>query len=302
MGTNAIGAMIVAGAQGFMKTHYRTFNIRSEELTPGDDYGMMREVLKRRFTRLAKEQPRKAPEPIDAAAIEPSSLSREAEGLAPDSQCEDPTPSLEGSAQSASEPPQSRLSAPSELGPRARRQRGEVDESVVYATRVRAAPAPAREEDPDAFPAWPDLVLIDGGRGQLQAALTTLAEIGIADVPVAAIAKGPDRDAGMEQFHLPVREPFRLEPRDPALYFMQRLRDEAHRFAIGTHRAKRSRELVRSPLDEIEGVGPRRKRALLLHFGTVKAIERASLEDLASAPGVNAATAKAVYGFFHPQG
>jgi excinuclease ABC subunit C len=118
---------------------------------------------------------------------------------------------------------------------------------------------------------------------------------------MVAIAKGPDRDAGMEHFHLPGREPFRLEPRDPALYFMQRLRDEAHRFAIGTHRAKRSRELVRSPLDEIGGVGPRRKRALLLHFGTVKAIERASLEDLTSAPGVNAATAKAVYGFFHPQ-
>ena len=160
------------------------------------------------------------------------------------------------------------------------------------------SPTPA---DPDAFPAWPDLVIIDGGRGQLQAALETLAEVGAADVPVVAIAKGPDRNAGRETFHVPGREAFRLEPRDPALYFMQRLRDEAHRFAIGTHRAKRSRELVKSPLDEIGGVGPRRKRALLLHFGTVKAIERASLDDLAHTPGVNETTAKAVYGFFHPQ-
>ena len=119
-------------------------------------------------------------------------------------------------------------------------------------------------------------------------------------MPIVAIAKGPDRNAGRETFHVPGREAFRLEPRDPALYFMQRLRDEAHRFAIGTHRAKRSRELVKSPLDEIGGVGPRRKRALLLHFGTVKAIERASLDDLAHTPGVNEATAKAVYDFFHP--
>ncbi len=169
-----------------------------------------------------------------------------------------------------------------------------------YAGRAESG-AKAADSDPDAFPAWPDLVIIDGGKGQLQAALDTLAEIGVADVPLVGIAKGPDRDAGREQFHLPGRQPFRLEPRDPALYFLQRLRDEAHRFAIGTHRAKRSRELVRSPLDEIGGVGPRRKRALLLHFGTVKAIQRASLDDLAHAPGVNETTAKAVYGFFHPQ-
>jgi len=327
MGTNAIGAMIVAGPQGFMKTHYRTFNIKSEELAPGDDYGMMREVLRRRFTRLVREKPRtvagfgeegaSSPVPLRERSM-PSRSEAPDEGSQEQSAIFDPSsdpakerapaPS-EADAELAASPSGechkgdavSRLVAPAALGPRSRRQRGEVDESVVYATRLAAtAPAP-RQEESEGLPAWPDLVLVDGGRGQLQAALEILAEIGVIDVPIAAIAKGPDRDAGMERFHLPGREPFRLEPRDPALYFMQRLRDEAHRFAIGTHRAKRSRELVRSPLDEIGGVGPRRKRALLLHFGTVKAIERASLEDLASAPGINAATAKAVYGFFHPQ-
>jgi excinuclease ABC subunit C len=333
MGTNAIGAMIVAGRQGFMKTHYRTFNIRSEELTPGDDYGMMREVLKRRFTRLAKENPRADATPGDAAAapLPPRERSTPSESgtsgeASPKLTNPSPDSSAPGSCGSTSpakgemgQPPEasddervtgaedtqsqigSRVVAPEDLSPRARRQRGEADDTVIYATRITPAPATPKDEDPDAFPAWPDLVLIDGGKGQLQAALDVLAEIGIGDVPFVGIAKGPDRDAGMEHFHLPGREPFRLEPRDPALYFMQRLRDEAHRFAIGTHRAKRSREFVRSPLDEIGGVGPRRKRALLLHFGTVKAIERASLEDLVSTPGVNEATAKAVYGFFHPQ-
>ncbi|MFI4996978.1 MAG: excinuclease ABC subunit UvrC [Hyphomicrobiales bacterium] len=301
-GTNAIGAMIVAGPQGFMKTHYRTFNIRSEELAPGDDYGMMREVLKRRFTRLAKDNPRNSAPATEAGA---EALSQGGNGMhsapalpAPEAGANDAAGS--GTA-SRTDEPASRVVAPTDLSPRTRRQRGEVDDSVIYSTRITPALAASRDEDPDAFPAWPDLVLIDGGRGQLQAAQDILAEIGITDVPVVAIAKGPDRDAGMEHFHLPGRPPFRLEPRDPALYFMQRLRDEAHRFAIGTHRAKRSRELVRSPLDEIGGVGPRRKRALLMHFGTVKSIERASLEDLASTPGVNEATAKAVYGFFHPQ-
>ncbi|MBV9432827.1 MAG: excinuclease ABC subunit UvrC [Hyphomicrobiales bacterium] len=292
MGTNAIGALIVAGPQGFMKTHYRTFNIKSEELTPGDDYAMMREVLKRRFVRLVKESPRATsppagPDEAFAAAVSAPSM---------------PTPTTEEqSAIDAGDiqprpfdPPPTQFS----------KRRLGADDSAIYAGQVTAIstvapPAPA-SADPEAFPAWPDLVLIDGGRGQLQAALATLAEVGVADVPVVAIAKGPDRNAGRETFHVPGREPFRLEPRDPALYFMQRLRDEAHRFAIGTHRAKRSRELVTSPLDEIGGVGPRRKRALLLHFGTVKAIERASLDDLTHAPGVNAATAKAVYSFFHP--
>ena len=219
MGTNAVGAMIVAGPTGFMKTHYRTFTIKSQELKPGDDYGMMREVLHRRFSRLVRESPRSEPEP--------------------------------------------------------------------------------QPQDAETIPAWPDLVLIDGGKGQLEAARAALAEIGVTDVPLVGIAKGRDRDAGRETFFVPGEPPFKLPPRDPTLYFVQRLRDEAHRFAIGAHRAKRKRELTKNPLDEIPGIGPTRKRALLHHFGTVKAIERAALEDLARTPGVNAATARAVYDFFH---
>jgi excinuclease ABC subunit C len=142
-------------------------------------------------------------------------------------------------------------------------------------------------------------VLIDGGRGQLEAARATLAELGVTDVPLAAIAKGLDRDAGRDSFFLPDREAIKLPPRDPALYFVQRLRDEAHRFAIGAHRARRKRGMAKSPLDEIPGIGPNRKRALLHHFGTMKAIQRAALEDLMKTPGVNAATARAVYDFFH---
>jgi excinuclease ABC subunit C len=238
-GSNAVGAMIVAGGAGFMKPHYRTFNIRSDELTPGDDFGMMREVLTRRFSRLLKEH---APCPYGVAGA--SGGEAPAEPDAPDA-----------------------------------------GEAI----------------DDDTFPAWPDLIVIDGGKGQLAAAREALAAIGIPDAPLVAIAKGPDRNAGRETFFTAGREPFRLEPRDPALYFLQRLRDEAHRFAIGTHRARRQRDLTKNPLDEIEGVGPRRKRALLLHFGTVKAVSRASLDDLATAPGVNEATARAVYAFFHPE-
>ena len=221
MGTNAVGAMVVAGAMGFSKPHYRTFNIKSEDITPGDDFGMMREVLMRRFARLQKDSPRinEAGEPSD-----------------------------------------------------------------------------------DAMPDWPDLVLIDGGKGQLDAARSVLAELGIDNVPMVGVAKGVDRDAGREQFFIPGRDPFRLPPRDPALYFIQRLRDEAHRFAIGTHRARRKKAFTANPLDEIPGIGPRRKRALLLHFGTAKAIAQASFEDLTKAPGVNEATAKAVYDFFHDGG
>ncbi len=232
-GTNAVGAMIVAGPAGFMKTHYRTFTIKSEELTPGDDFGMMREVLQRRFKRLVKEAPRTLMEEAGEGAAEAE-------------------PSLE-------------------------------------------EPSP----EPDAVPAWPDLVLIDGGKGQLEAARAALASVGVTDVPLAGIAKGRDRDAGRETFFIEGRAPFRLPPRDPTLYFVQRLRDEAHRFAIGTHRAKRKRELVKNPLDEIAGIGPTRKRALLNAFGTVKAIQSAAFEDLAKTPGVNTATARAVYDFFH---
>jgi excinuclease ABC subunit C len=154
-----------------------------------------------------------------------------------------------------------------------------------------------RDNSPDS--PWPDLVIIDGGPGQLSAACEALADLGVSDVCLLAVAKGADRDAGRETFHVPGRPPFRLPPRDSVLYFVERLRDEAHRFAIGSHRARRSKNLVNSGLKEIPGVGPARKRALLRHFGTLQAIERASLADLEAVPGINAATAKAVYGYFH---
>ncbi len=231
MGTNAIGAMIVAGPDGFMKAHYRTFNIKSADLTPGDDYAMMREVLTRRFARLAKAA-----------------------------------------------------------------RRTELTESG------ETVPVAKPESEPGAFPEWPDLVLIDGGRGQLEAAREVFAMLRIEGPRLVAIAKGPDRNAGRETFFIPGREPFRLPTRDPALYFVQRLRDEAHRFAIGTHRAKRKREFTKSPLDEIPGIGPARKRALLNAFGTAKAVARAGLADLEKVAGVNQATARIVYEFFHEGG
>jgi excinuclease ABC subunit C len=258
MGTNAIGAMIVAGPAGFMKTHYRTFNIRSEELTPGDDYGMMREVLRRRFSRLMKEAPRMTlPHPEAAKRSEAKSG----------------TPDFANAVSN-----------------------DDLHSALPFETH--ATPAP-RGEDPDAFPAWPDLVLIDGGRGQFDAARQVFAELGVTGVTLVSIAKGRDRDAGRETFFVEGREPFHMPPRDPALYFAERLRDEAHRFAIGTHRARRKREFTRSPLDEIGGIGPARKRALLQSFGTAKAISRAALADLEKVPGINAATARLVYDYFH---
>jgi excinuclease ABC subunit C len=217
MGSSPVGAMVVAGPGGFMKAHYRTFNIRDESLRPGDDYAMMREVLGRRFARLVKEQ-------------SPSSVAD------------------------------------------------------------------------DSFPSRPDLILIDGGRGQFEAARATLAEIGIEGVAIAAVAKGADRDAGRETIFIEGCEPFRLPLRDPALYFIQRLRDEAHRFAIGTHRARRKKQFTSSPLDEIAGIGPARKRALLQAFGTAKAVSRAGLADLEKTPGINAATARLVYDHFNDKG
>jgi excinuclease ABC subunit C len=223
--------MIVAGPEGFRKNQYRKFNIRSADLTPGDDTGMMREVLQRRFKRLLNETPREA-------------------------------------AESSHE-----------------------ETEAAHANEPEAADSP-----------WPDLVLIDGGKGQLQAAQATLDELGIRDLPLAAIAKGPDRDAGRETFFLPGRTPFRLPPRDPVLYFVERLRDEAHRFAIGSHRQRRQRNLREAGLQEIPGIGPTRKRALLHHFGTLKAIERASLADLAHVPGISAESARKIYDFFHDSG
>ncbi|WP_397414892.1 excinuclease ABC subunit UvrC [Phenylobacterium sp.] len=209
MGTNAIGGMIVAGPEGFQKNQYRKFNIRGTDLTPGDDFGMMKEVLTRRFGRLVKE---------------------EEEGL------------------------------------------------------------------PDI--ARPDLVLIDGGQGQVGVVVELMAELGVDDIPVVGVAKGPDRDAGLERFYIPGKPYFMLEPKSPVLYYLQRLRDEAHRFAIGSHRAKRAAAMVKNPLDEIDGVGPGRKRALLHAFGSATGVARASVEDLAKVDGVSEALAQRVHAYF----
>jgi excinuclease ABC subunit C len=259
MGTNAVGGMVVAGRDGFMKSHYRTFNISTDTIA-GDDFGMMREVLQRRFARLAKE--------AGTATGSPPSCGEELEvGVAPLGE-----PSPGGTTP---------IPLPSPQG-----------------GREEPVPAPADPDD-DSFPARPDLVIVDGGKGQFEAARRIMAELGAQDIPLVAIAKGEDRNAMRETFHMAGREPFKLPPRDPALYFIQRLRDEAHRFAIGTHRARRKKDTIKNPLDEIPGIGPSRKRALLLHFGTVKAIKRAKLEDLMRTPGVNAATAQAVHDYFH---
>jgi excinuclease ABC subunit C len=212
MGTNALGAMVVAGPEGFRKSAYRKFNMKDEKLTPGDDFGMMRAMLARRFARLERE--------------------------APD------------------------------------RDSGE----------------------------WPDLLLIDGGKGQLNAVLQAMGELGAHDVAVVGVAKGPDRNAGREVFHLPNGREVTLPPNSPVLFYLQRLRDEAHRFAIGAHRAKRAKALVTSTLDEVPGIGPARKRALLMHFGTAKAVKAAGLEALEKAPGISKATARTVYEHFHPKG
>ena len=210
-GSNAIGGMVVAGPDGFLKNSYRLFNIKSDTLTPGDDFAMMREVMTRRFARLMKE---------DAA-----------------------------------------------------RERGH----------------------------WPDLVLIDGGKGQLSAVTGTLDDLGIADVPLVAISKGPDRHAGREQFHMNERDSFMLPQGDPVLYYLQRLRDEAHRFAIGGHRARRKKDIQKSPLDGVPGIGPKRKKALLHHFGSAKAVADADIQALGAVDGISSAMAQAIYDHFHEQ-
>ncbi|MEW9919745.1 excinuclease ABC subunit UvrC [Marimonas sp. MJW-29] len=211
-GTNAVGAMIVAGPDGLMKNQYRKFNIKGEELTPGDDFGMMKEVLTRRFKRLIKEDP---------------------------------------------------------------------DRSEGH---------------------WPDLLLIDGGAGQVSAVAEIMREYGVEDIPMVGVAKGIDRDAGKEEFHRVGKMPMALRHNDPVLYFVQRLRDEAHRFAIGTHRAKRAKAVGATPLDDVPGVGAARKRALLAHFGSAKAVSRANLSDLKAVEGVSDALAETIYAFFHERG
>jgi excinuclease ABC subunit C len=249
-GTNAVGGMIVAGAEGFRKKEYRKFNIRSADLTPGDDFAMMREVLTRRFKRLLAEAP----------------------------------------LTSAGGGPAERATAP-EAAPAL----AELDNSIGQEEQELSDVA---AESDDAESPWPDLVLIDGGQGQLTAAMEVLAGLGV-DVPMIGIAKGPDRDAGRETFFVPGRDSFKLPPRDPVLYFVERLRDEAHRFAVGSHRARRMRDLREAGLQEIAGIGPTRKRALLHHFGTLKAIERASVTDLMQVNGISAETARRIYDFFH---
>ncbi|MEL7543101.1 MAG: excinuclease ABC subunit UvrC, partial [Pseudomonadota bacterium] len=242
-GTNAVGAMIVSGPDGFAKNHYRKFNMDSEALTPGDDFGMMREMLTRRFKRLIKEHADSAPDAEAAAQSQP-----------------------------ADEPDAD-------------------DESADDASPVA---------DNTTIPPWPDLVLIDGGKGQLSSVESVLDDLGLSgQVPLVGIAKGPDRDAGREHFYLPDGRTFMLEARDPVLYFVQRLRDEAHRFAIGSHRARRKKAITQNPLDEIDGIGPTRKRALLQHFGSAKAVSRAGVADLRSVAGISEQMAQAVYDFFH---
>lgn len=229
MGTNAVGGMIVAGPEGFIKNQYRKFNIKSKDITPGDDFGMMREVLERRFKRLLKEHGKP-----DAAGSGP--------------------------------------------------QDGEETQTAEEA----------------ATPPWPDVLLIDGGQGQVSAVMSVLDALDIADcVSVIGVAKGVDRDAGRERFIVQGKQPFSLPPRDPVLYFVQRMRDEAHRFAIGTHRARRKKEMVKNPLDEIAGIGPARKRSLLHHFGTAKAVSRAGLDDLLTVEGISEAMAQMIYDHFH---
>ena len=213
-GSNPVGAMIVAGPEGFIKAQYRKFNMKGEDLTPGDDYAMMREMLSRRFARLVKE----------------------------------------------------------------------------------------RDKDQGEGWAAPDLVLIDGGAGQLSAAHAVLDDLGLADIRIAAVAKGPDRNAGRERIFLKGKEPLLLEPRDPVLYCIQTLRDEAHRFAIGAHRARRKKGITASPLDEVPGIGPARKRALLQHFGSAKAVSRAGIADLEGVGGISAQMAKTIYDYFHERG
>jgi excinuclease ABC subunit C len=212
MGTSAVGAMVVAGPEGFLTSGYRKFNIKREETAPGDDFAMMREVMSRRFARLEKEDPD--------------------------------------------------------------RTKGD----------------------------WPDLLLIDGGKGQLSAVCEVLEDAGIQDVPVVAISKGPDRNAGRETFHMPGGREFTLPPNAPLLFYLQRLRDEVHRFAIGAHRQKRAKNMAASPLDDVPGIGPSRKRALLMHFGTGRAVKGAALEDLEKVPGISKTMARGIYDYFHPRG
>jgi excinuclease ABC subunit C len=301
-GASAVGAMIVAGPEGFVKNQYRKFNIRSADLVPGDDYAMMREVLTRRFKRLVLDEA-EAPTGREAS-----------EGSGPTAPS---APALEGSAErTTGEPADGSASRIEQPQPPPIDRRGGSALAFGVLKRDRAAASlsetelavlegdadagPPADETSDEFPARPDLVLIDGGRGQLGVAQAVLDELGIIGIALVGVAKGPERDAGREHFHFAGRDkPLLLEPRDPVLYFVQRLRDEAHRFAIGTHRAKRGKAISANPLDEIAGIGSARKRALLEHFGSAKAVSRASPDDLVAVSGISRAMAQTIYDFFH---
>ncbi len=294
MGTNMVGGMIVAGPEGWEKNSYRKFNIKDEDLEPGDDYGMMREVMRRRFSRLKKEweelNPGALPPPV---ATGPDEVADDgASGLPlPLVRVEPRSGDCAGVGGGATSSGLSSNTAPAEPPPTPtpphKREGAQNTRGVGGGKR------------PDA---WPDLVLIDGGLGQLTAARETLEQLGYApgEVNLVSIAKGPDRNAGREQFFRPNRAPFMLPPNDPALYYLQRLRDEAHRWAIGTHRAKRAASnFGQNPLDEIPGVGVRRKKALLHRFGSAKGVSRATAADLATVEGVNEALARRIYDFYH---
>jgi len=280
-GASAVGAMIVAGESGFEKSQYRKFNIKSEGLTPGDDYGMMREVLSRRFRRLldggkatqekkAQRQEAQEKEALEQGAQEQETWKKEAQ-------------EQEGEAQEARE----------QVG---KEQETKAAEEGKAAKETADGAGAERDSE---LPRWPDLVIIDGGRGQLNAARAVFDELGVKAVTLLSVAKGPDRDAGRETLFMPGREPLRLEPRDPVLYFIQRLRDEAHRFVIGSHRILRKKDLRETGLQEIPGIGPARKRALLHHFGTLKEIERASISDLTRVAGISADSARRIFEYFH---
>ena len=305
MGTNAVGAMIVAGPEGFVKSQYRKFNIKSTDLTPGDDYAMMREVLTRRFRRLVEKKNggKNGTKTEPETKVERQVATEEIEATEELSSRITPPepPPLDERGSSGIPFGVLRAEAVSEPGieddetdlPDDDYSPALFDEATVDGER-------RQEQEEEEFPDRPDLVLIDGGAGQLAVACQVLSELGITGIPVVGVAKGPDRDAGREHFYIPGRDkPFMLEPRDPVLYFIQRLRDEAHRFAIGTHRAKRAKAISANPLDEIPGIGPARKRALLQHFGSAKAVSRAGVADLKEVPGISEQMAQTIYDFFH---
>ncbi len=313
MGTNAVGGMIVAGPQGFAKAHYRKFNIKSD-VAPGDDYGMMREVLTRRFKRLVVDAVSDRPAVSDPLGLTPEQEGP-SDGVRPLALTPEQDANLAARGLTPSVPAVSRLQQPAP--PKGERGADAIAFGVLRADGAKAInldpPLPGEEDaedeaeaealDMDALPERPDVVLIDGGLGQLAVAREVLAGLGIDDIALVGIAKGPDRDAGREHFHIPGRaRPFMLEARDPVLYFVQRVRDEAHRFAIGTHRAKRSKAIGINPLDEIAGIGPTRKRALLKHFGSAKGVSRAGVEDLQAVAGISAEMAQRIYDFFNDKG